>query len=267
MKANKLIYYSETGWIPRHFTVATSLATVLLLVPLPISAQEPKESGSSDVSLTAPKEKPGVIRVKLHPFTYTADPNGIAIFSYQSLGNLSLYKVRVFPEPFLKAEFDAIKSTENLVKLGFARPIVGRDAEARKVAMSKITRATLLTDGENKQTVLNYLKESHPLFASIDASLTHVDIPAPAGTYYFDYSLYFPLARNDRFRNLHMNYPNPRADKWGPAKVKVISGNIAEIELKPTRDANGYKYDDEDFANGSQAYREFVDYLLKTGQD
>jgi hypothetical protein len=232
------------------------------------NAQETDSSSNAVVQLVSPV-KPGIIHIELNSFAYANDPSGTDIMSHDSLGDASLFKVRLFPQGFLQSDIYGIKEYEKLAGMGLAQPVMAHTENQRKIGMSSVARPKALTDVDAKNGVMQILKDNHPLFISIDPSIPYIDIPVPPGVYYLDYSVYFPSAKNDQFHSLHMNYLNAQTAKWGPTKVEVTAGDVVEIEFKPTNAANGYNDsgDDTDFINGSPAYKDFLHYILNTGQD
>jgi hypothetical protein len=216
---------------------------------------------------------PGIIRVTFHDFPYVEDPAGMDCGSYEQLGELSAYVLRVFPNNVIKGEYGhgywSYKKGEGIF------------ADLKPTFLTRheyylVEGAGDLFEESKCKKVLECLGQGR--CASIWVDCTHlpryIDIPVPLGTYYIEYSLLFLKSNIYRSRKIHPNYPGRHASCvglndvcWGPPKVVVKQGYISSTDFLPSKNINFYNYPDpkEGGWQNSQATWDWLDYLAWTG--
>ena len=213
----------------------------------------------------------GIIRVRFAPFPYVSDPYGGDFRSYGRLQEVSAYVLRVYPDSAMKVIRSTVEWSEELFgtgvidKVNFIRTT--KDYGKILVQTAKgLLKPSLCDD------IQDLFSRGGPLAIFVDAGNLppYIDIPAPAGIYYIEYSLFFNNAKNPKNRKVHPNYPSRSGTdnslRWGPPRIIVYSKQMANIEFQSTNNINFYEYPDKGTWEDSRAFWDFIKYLLWSGE-
>jgi len=215
----------------------------------------------------------GAIRVRFHPFPYLNDPHGISYNSRGRLGELSAYVLRIYAtkqmEMFAKLKLKRDNPPPGLEQIGTTFIPVPEEYGTAIVKEAK----TLFNEPARDQVIALFAKGGR-LEVIIPGSTVppYIDIPAPTGTYYFEYSLLFLDAKNPKNTKVHPNYPsrssNDSSVLWGPAKATVKSGMAANIDFRPTHNINFYHYPDfrEGYFESTPGFWDWIEFLFWAGE-
>lgn len=213
-----------------------------------------------------------MIRVRCHPFPYVQDPGGYDLGSYEQLGEVSAYVIRVYPGPLINETITKRK------KLSEAFPGIPAFLHSRGYASVGVRTPKQLLDPRNIDNLLEGFGDNKPLEIVIfgEQLPEYVDIPVPHGTYYLEYSLIFLNAKKSNHKRVHPNYPGRHASLkglhdvcWGSPKILIDRNVIAEVDFFPSMNINFGNYPalpTEGSWEGSQTFREWLDYLEWTGE-
>lgn len=198
-------------------------------------------------------------------FTIPTNPPGGDWRSYNKLGDLTTYIIRVIPATSLR-EF--IKSARIYGKKGFGD--INWEAGYVKIYETR----TCYTNGNNHATIINTFKKGQEIkfLVSGQDHPSHVDIPLAPGDYFIYYSVFFQHAQIQSSMFVFPNYngldgTNNSELEWGVPYIEVSNGSVANVTFAPTWKSsacnyNAITYDDDNFRNCEEFYN-YVDYLIR----
>jgi len=223
-------------------------------------------------------------RIRFDRFRHFADPNGIDYRSYKKLGEPEAYIIRLYPSTAMKDITGALEFSQELrnsASLSFTngkRPVVTIMRNKDQYAQMNLRNARDLTSIESKTAIDNLIKNGAIFQINIQALPPYADIPLPAGTYYLEYSLWFPSAKNSIFTYCHPNYKGVSIDErpevstsWGPAKVNVVESFVSEFQFRPTLAISGYEFLNHPIKRGviafenSDAFWDWISFIRWKG--
>jgi hypothetical protein len=215
----------------------------------------------------------GIIRVKFQPFPYYPDPNGISYNSFGKLGDLSAYVLRIYTDSEMQQFIKTAKSSEKWFGAGKIDGVTyGPDSST--YGDIAVGTAKALMESPRRESTLNFFNKGGriEIYVFTDRLPPYIDIPAPIGMYYIEYSLLFLDAKNPKHSKVHPNYPHQsRLDSstlWGPPKVQVRPGLIAHIDFRPMHNINFYQYPHpkKGYFENSEGFWDWIKFLLWAGE-
>jgi hypothetical protein len=199
----------------------------------------------------------GTIKFKFAPYKYTKDPGGASYNSYNMLGPVYAYIVKIYPAKIMTN-----------VKNGIIGNIIPQCVFTGGEMF--VRNSTQLKGSDIKKGIAEWFtKKKSPLSVYfLNPRMNHVyEFPLPNGNYYLQY---FLKLKKTRLNSLKSSdgiagpiYPKNESggygewNSWGKSKVKIYNNKIGVL-FEP-QDANPS-------GDNIALYTKYFEYLFKTGK-